>query len=415
MIIAVVRENFPGEKRVALIPASLAPLRKIDAQILVETGAGVAAGFPDAHYEAAGARIVSSRAEAFAQSDVVFQVRCLGANPEAGKVDLDLVKSGQIVIGGCDPLGNPAAIQEMAAKEATLFALELIPRITRAQSMDILSSQATISGYRAVLTAAVELPKIFPLLMTAAGTLSPAKVFVIGAGVAGLQAIATAKRLGAVVLGYDVRKEAQEQIESLGGKAVDFQLESSGAQDKGGYAKDLGEDFYQKQREFMAETVRECDVVITTAAIPGKKSPLLVTAEAVAGMRPGSVVVDLAAERGGNVEPSQPDARVEQNGVLILGPTNLPAEVPQHASQMFSANITKFLLNMVKKGEKELTIDPDDEIVAATMVARDGDVVSNRIRDLLGLHPLSPPEPPTPNDKIPLDDEQTPPAEGNAS
>ncbi|MCC9609709.1 NAD(P) transhydrogenase subunit alpha [Blastopirellula sp. JC732] len=413
MIIAVVRENFPGEKRVALIPASLVPLRKIDAEIVVETGAGVAAGFPDADYEAAGAKIVPSRADAFAQADVVLQVRSLGSNPVAGRVDLDLVKPGQILIGGCDPLGNPAAIQEMAAKGATQFALELIPRITRAQSMDILSSQATITGYRAVLIAATELHKIFPLMMTAAGTLSPAKVFVIGAGVAGLQAIATAKRLGAVVLGYDVRKEAQEQIESLGAKAVDFQLESGGAQDKGGYAKDLGEEFYKKQREFMANTVRECDVVITTAAIPGKKSPLLVNTAAVNGMRPGSIVVDLAAERGGNVEPSEADVRVDHNGVLILGPTNLPAEVPQHASQMFSGNITKFLLNLVKKGEKELTIDPEkDEIVAGTLVARGGDVVSNRIREMLGMPPIVPPEP---NDKIPLEDEPTPPAEGNAS
>ncbi|EAQ78454.1 NAD(P) transhydrogenase subunit alpha [Blastopirellula marina] len=414
MIIAVVRENFPGEQRVALIPASLAPLQKAGAEIIVETGAGVAAGFLDADYEAAGAKIVSSRADAFAQSDIVFQVRCLGANPEAGRDDLELVKPGQILVGGCDPLGNPAAIAEMAGKQTTQFALELIPRITRAQSMDILSSQATISGYRAVLIAAIELPKIFPMLMTAAGTLKPAKVFVIGAGVAGLQAIATAKRLGAVVLGYDVRKEAQEQIESLGGKAVDFHLESSGAQDKGGYAKDLGEDFYKKQREFMADTVRECDVVITTAAIPGKKSPLLVTTDAVNGMRPGSVLVDLAAERGGNIEPSQPDTRIEHNGVLILGPTNLAAEVPQHASQMFSSNITKFLLNMVK--EKELAIDPADEIIASTMVARDGEVVHNRIREMLGLAAIEPPQPPAENDKIPLDDDQpAPPSEGNAT
>ncbi|MFI4876086.1 MAG: Re/Si-specific NAD(P)(+) transhydrogenase subunit alpha [Blastopirellula sp. JB062] len=413
MKIAVVRENFPGEKRVALIPASIASLQKAGAEIVVETSAGEEAGFPDAEYESAGAKIVASRAEAFAQAEIIFQVRSLGANPEAGRGDLDLIQPHHILIGGCDPLGNPEAIKELAGKQATQFALEMIPRITRAQSMDILSSQATIAGYRAAITAAIELPKIYPLLMTAAGTLSPAKVFVIGAGVAGLQAVATAKRLGAVVLGYDVRKEAQEQIESLGGKAVDFQLESSQSQDKGGYAKDLGEDFYQKQREFMAETVRECDVVITTAAIPGKKSPLLVTSAAVDGMRPGSVLIDLAAERGGNVEPSEPDSRVERNGVLILGPTNLPSEIPQHASQMFSSNITKFLLNMVK--EKELKIDLNDEIVSGTLVARDGEVVHSRIREMLGLPELNPPAASDENEKIPLDDDPASSSEGNAT
>ncbi len=391
MIVAVVRENFPGEKRVALVPASVPNLIKAGATILIERDAGTAAGFPDHQYVEKGAQLIESRQEAFEKADVIFQVRSYGANPEAGKSDLDYVKPGQIVIGMADPLGNLPAIQEVASKQAKLFALELIPRITRAQSMDVLSSQATIAGYRAVLLAGIYLPKMFPMLMTAAGTLSPARVFVIGAGVAGLQAIATAKRLGAVVTAYDVRPEAKEQIESLGAKCAQLQLEAEGSQDKGGYAKDLGEEFYTKQREFMGEICSESDVVITTAAIPGRKSPLLVTADGIRQMAPGSVAIDLAAERGGNIELSEPDQTVEHDGITILGPTNLASEIPNHASQMFSHNCTKFLLNMVK--EKQLHLNMDDEIISGTIATSDGEVVNSRLREMLELPPLSSPPP----------------------
>ena len=389
MIVAVLRENFPGEQRVALVPGSVPNLTKAGATVLIEKGAGTAAGFPDQQYVEKGAELIESRQEAFEKADVIFQVRAYGANPEAGKADLDLMKPGQIVIGMADPLGNLAAIQEVAARQAKLFALEMIPRITRAQSMDVLSSQATIAGYRAVLLAAIHLPKMYPMLMTAAGTLSPARVFVIGAGVAGLQAIATAKRLGAVVTAYDVRPEAKEQIESLGAKCAQLQLEAEGAQDKGGYAKDLGEEFYTKQREFMGEICSESDVVITTAAIPGRKSPLLVTTDGIKRMAPGSVAIDLAAERGGNIEPSEADQTVHLDGITILGPTNLATEIPNHASHMFSHNITKFLLNMVK--EKQLNVNMDDEIVSGTIATSDGQVVNGRLREMLELPPLSPP------------------------
>ncbi|MFN3148963.1 NAD(P) transhydrogenase subunit alpha [Bremerella sp.] len=391
MIVAVLRENFPGEQRVALVPGSVPNLTKAGATVLIEKGAGTAAGFPDQQYVDKGAELIDSRQEAFEKADVIFQVRSYGANPEAGKADLDYMKSGQLVIGMADPLGNLPAIQEVASRQAKLFALEMIPRITRAQSMDVLSSQATIAGYRAVLLAAIHLPKMYPMLMTAAGTLSPARVFVIGAGVAGLQAIATAKRLGAVVTAYDVRPEAKEQIESLGAKCAQLQLEAEGTQDKGGYAKDLGEEFYRKQREFMGEICSESDVVITTAAIPGRKSPLLVTTDGIKRMAPGSVAIDLAAERGGNIEPSEPDQTVHLDGITILGPTNLATEIPNHASQMFSHNITKFLLNMVK--DKQLNVNMEDEIVAGTIATSDGEVVSSRLREMLELPPLSPPEP----------------------
>lgn len=270
--------------------------------------------------------------------------------------------------------------------------------------MDVLSSMATIAGYRAVLLAAIELPKIFPMLMTAAGTLTPARVFIVGVGVAGLQAIATAKRLGGVVRAYDVRPACREQVESLGGKFVELALEAGDAQDKGGYAKAMGEEFYRKQRELMASVVAESDVVITTAAIPGKQSPLLITADAVKGMSPGGVIVDLATERGGNCELSKADTRVVEHGVTILGPTNLPSEIPNHASQMYSNNVTKFLLNLIKDGKVALNLE--DEIIRETLVAHDGQLVNARMRDILGLEPSPEPEPePEPNVEITLTSE----------
>lgn len=390
MKIAVLKETYPGERRVALVPANVPTLAKAGGQVWVEAGAGTAAGFPDSQYIEKGARIEPDRASLFA-ADLLLQVRTLGANPQAGLADLPQLRTGQLLIGAADPLGNPQAAQQLAATGVTLFALELIPRITRAQSMDILSSQATIAGYRAVLLAATELPKMFPMMMTAAGTLSAARVFVIGAGVAGLQAIASSRKLGGVVSAYDVRPACREQVESLGAKFVEVTLETGASEDKGGYAKAMDEDFYRRQRELMASVVRQSDVVVTTAAIPGKKSPLLITADAVAAMQPGSVIVDLAAERGGNCELTQADRRVVAHGVTILGPTNLPAEVPHHASQMFANNVTKFLLNMIKKGELE--INTGDEIVRETLVTRDREIVLPRIRELLGLQPHSPPQP----------------------
>ena len=382
MKVAVLKETFPGERRVALIPANISQLAKAGCEVLLETQAGAAAGFRDSQYQDKGAAIVADREQAF-HADIVLQVRSYGANQKSGRDDLARLRRDQIVIGMFDPLGSPQAAREMAATGATALALELIPRITRAQSMDVLSSMATIAGYRAVLLAAVELPKMFPMLMTAAGTLTAAKVFVIGAGVAGLQALSAARRLGAVVQAWDVRPDCREQVESLGGKFVDLKLATSDAQDQGGYAKDLGEDFYRRQREAMAKVIALCDVVITTAAIPGKPSPLLITKEAVSGMQSGSVIVDLAAERGGNCELSQADQRVVQHGVTILGPTNLPSEIPNHASQMYSNNITKFLLNIVKQGVVQL--DLEDEIIRSTLVTRQGEVVHPRLREQLGL------------------------------
>lgn len=385
MQVAVLQETFPGERRVALVPGDVPKLNKAGIEVVLESGAGAAAGHPDAAYLAKGAQIAETRASALT-ANVIVQVRALGAARHASASRLEPLRSGQYLLAMCDPLGEPREIAAFAESGASLFALELIPRTTRAQSMDVLSSMATLAGYRAVLLAALELPKIFPLLMTAAGTLTSAKAFVIGAGVAGLQAIATARRLGAVVRAYDVRPACREQVESLGGKFVELPLETSGAEGQGGYAQAQGEEFYRRQRELMAQVVAESDVVITTAAIPGKPSPRLITAEAVAGMQPGSVIVDLAAERGGNCELSRPDERVVAHDVTILGPTNLPGEVPRDASQMFSANATAFLVNLIKKGQ--LVLNCDDPIIRETLAAHEGQVVHTRLRELLGLSKL---------------------------
>jgi len=373
MKIGVPVEQFPGERRVALVPASIAPLKKAGLAVIVERGAGERAGFPDAAYLDKGAEIAASRAEVFA-ADVVLQVR-VG--------DLALMRKGQLVIGMADPLGSPETVRDIASSGVTAFALELIPRITRAQSMDVLSSMATIAGYKAVLLAAETLPRMFPLLTTAAGTITPAHVFIVGVGVAGLQAIATARKLGAVVEAYDVRPAVKEQVQSVGAKFVELPLETGQAEDKGGYAKAQDEAFYQRQREMMARVVASNDVVITTAVVPGKKAPVLVTADMVRGMAPGSVVVDLAAERGGNCELTRADQVVIEKGVTILGPTNLPSTVPYHASQMYAKNITTFLLHLVKDGA--VALDPNDEISRDTLIARDGEVVNVRVRQALGM------------------------------
>lgn len=387
MKIAVVRETYPGERRVALVPTNVPHLTKLGATVLVETGAGEASGFSDAQYVEKGATLATDRSQAFS-ADVVLQIRALGANRAAGAADLPLMRPGQTVVATCDPLGEPESVRQLAQAGVTLFALEMVPRITRAQSMDVLSSMATIAGYRAVLVAAVELPKIFPLMMTAAGTITAARVFVIGAGVAGLQAIATARRLGGVIHAYDVRPAVREQVESVGARFVELALETQQAEDRGGYAKELGESFYQQQRELMGRYVAESDVVITTAAIPGKPSPRLITAEAVRSMRPGSVIVDLAAERGGNCELTRANERVLENGVIILGPTNLPSEAAHHASQMFSSNVVNVLRHLIR--EETLRLDFQDEITRESVVAHAGDVTNERIRSLLGMPPAAP-------------------------
>ena len=386
MIVGVPRDTLPGERRVALTPSVIAPLDRAGVKVHVETGAGTEAGYPDEAYEKSGAVIVADRAKLFAEADVIAQVNTYGTNPEAGRADLEQLREGQVVIGMADPLGATERLQEMAGRKVKVFGLELIPRITRAQSMDVLSSMATVAGYQAVLLAATKLPRFFPMFMTAAGTVQAAKVFVIGAGVAGLQAIATAKRLGASVRAYDVRPVVKDQVQSVGGQFVELELETQDSEDKGGYAKEQGEDFLRRQRELMAKEVAGSDVVITTAAIPGRKSPVLITADAARGMPPGSVIVDLAAERGGNCELTQGGEEVVDSGVTILGPLNLPSTLPYHASQMYAKNLSTFLLHLVEDGQ--IKLDMADQITADTLISKDGDVVHARLRDILGLEPL---------------------------
>jgi NAD(P) transhydrogenase subunit alpha len=375
MRLGIPKETWPGETRVAVIPAAVPPLVKAGLEVVVEPGAGVAAGFTDDAYTSHGATLVS-RADLFRTSDVVLQVRAVPA-------DLSLLRSGQGVIGFADPLGAPDAIRALAGTGASLFSMELMPRITRAQSMDALSSMATIAGYKGVLLAANALPRMFPMLMTAAGTISPARVFIVGAGVAGLQAISTARRLGAKVEAYDVRPAVKEQVQSLGAKFVELALDAADSEDKGGYAKAQDEAFYRRQREMMLKVVAAHDVVITTALIPGKRAPILLTKEMVEAMPPGSVVVDLAAERGGNCEVTQPDQVVVHHGVTVIGPSNPPALVPYHASQMYSKNITTFLAHLLGKdgaSKAALAINPDDEITRETLLTRGGSVVHARLQ-----------------------------------
>ena len=353
--------------------------------VLIEPSAGLDAGYTDDQYTARGARL-ASRQEIFEQSSILLQFRSVGANPERGRGDVASMRSGQILIGLGEPLTAKREMSDLAKAGVSFFALELIPRITRAQSMDVLSSLATVSGYECVLLAASALPKMFPMLMTAAGTITPARVFVLGAGVAGLQAIATSKRLGAVVSAYDVRSAVKDQIVSVGAKFVTLDVEGA-AEDKGGYAKAMDEAFYKRQRELMLEVIREHDVVITTAAVPGKRAPILVTAAMVEAMAPGSVIVDLAAVRGGNCELTKPGETVVHQGVTILGPTNFPAMAAYHSSQMFSANVATFLKHLA--GHLPLTAGPADEIVRDTLVTHGGEVVHARVREALGLPALA--------------------------
>jgi len=386
MIVGVPKESYPGERRVALVPAVMPALKKAGLDVLVQAGAGQPAGYLDAEYVEKGAKLAASRAEVFATADIVAQFLCYGANDKNGSEDLPLMRPGQTILGFLRPLGSLETVQAIAQRGVTSFSVELMPRITRAQSMDALSSMATICGYKAVILAADTLPRMFPMLTTAAGTIAPARVLIIGAGVAGLQAIATARRLGAVASAYDMRPAAKEQVQSLGGRFVELAIEAKDAQDAGGYARAQDESFYKKQQELLGKTVAESDVVITAAVIPGKKSPILVTAEMVQRMSPGSVIVDLAAERGGNCELTKPDETIVVHGVTIRGEFNLAEAVPYHASQMYARNVSAFLQHLTKDGQ--LRLDLKDEIVRETMLTQGGEVVNARVREFFSLPAL---------------------------
>ncbi|MCG9754799.1 Re/Si-specific NAD(P)(+) transhydrogenase subunit alpha [Shewanella insulae] len=383
MKLGLPKESHADEKRVALIPANVTRLIKKNLQILVESGAGVAAGFSDQAYQEAGA-VIANRDEVLG-ADIITLVNLKGEQFEEIKAK---ATPQQLFIGMMDPLAQPENATALADTGTSTLALELVPRITRAQSMDILSSMATIAGYKAVLLAAHEAPRMFPMMMTAAGTLKPARAFIMGVGVAGLQACATAKRLGAVVEAYDIRPAAREQILSVGAKPVELDLETENTETKGGYATEQSDDFLKRQQQAMANVLAQQDIVITTAAIPGRKAPVLITKEMVDAMKPGTVIVDLAAETGGNCELTELDQTVVHNGVTILGPSNVPGSAATHASQMYGTNIEN-LLKLIVDDEGQLNLDFDDEIVRDTVVTHQGEVVNARLRDLLSLPPLA--------------------------
>jgi NAD(P) transhydrogenase subunit alpha len=388
VIVGVPQESYPGERRVALVPVVIPNLAKAGIEVIVETGAGEQAGYPDSAYTEKGAKIVPDRAALFSAADIVTQVLCYGSNDVTGKADLPLMRRGQTLIGFLRPFGSGEIVQQLAAAGVTSFSVELMPRTTRAQSMDALSSMATICGYKAVLLAAETSLRIFPMMTTAAGTITPARVFVIGAGVAGLQAISTARRLGAVASAYDMRPAAKEQVQSLGGRFVELPIEAQNAQDARGYGTAQDETFYARQRELLTRVVAESDVVITAAVIPGKKSPVLITADMVKGMAPGSVIVDLASERGGNCELTRTGETVKEHGVIIIGAINLASSVPYHASQMYARNLTTFLLYLVKEGKLQLNLQ--DEIIRETMITSGGEVVNARVRDFFKMPAMAP-------------------------
>ncbi len=377
MIVAVPKEITPGERRVALVPDAVKALASDAIQIVVEAGAGVEAGFADADYEAVGATLESDALALYSRADVVLKVQppCERAD---GSHEADSIQSGKVLIGFMKPLDLPELAKRLADRQVTSFSIELMPRITRAQSMDALSSQSTIAGYRAVLLGAAALPKIFPMLVTAAGTIQPARVLVIGAGVAGLQAIATARRLGAVVEAYDTRAAVKEQIESLGARFVELDLDTGDSEDKGGYAKAQTEEFYERQREQLGKRIAASDVVITTALVPGQPAPFLINEAAVEAMRAGSVIVDLAAEKGGNCKLITPDETTVVHGVTLIGSTNLPSEIPANASQMYAKNLTTFMKHLAPEGE--LVLDLEDEITSGAMLTHAGQIVNEAVR-----------------------------------
>jgi H+-translocating NAD(P) transhydrogenase subunit alpha len=368
VILGVPKETVGGERRVALVPDLVPPLANKGLEVVVEPGAGEAAGFPDAAYAEKGARIQ----EGALAADVVLKVQA----PNGAQAER--MKEGATYIGFLQPYANTDGIKALAARQVTSFAMELMPRITRAQPMDALSAMSTVAGYKAVLLAAERLPRVFPLLMTAAGTLTPAHVFVIGAGVAGLQAIGTARRLGAVVEAFDTRPVVKEQVESLGARFVALPLETRDAEDRGGYAKAQSDDFYERQQQLMLKAVANADVVITTALVPGQRAPVLITEEMVGAMRPGSVIVDLAAEQGGNCALTEPGREVVRHGVLLLGPLNLPSSVPFHASQMYARTVTSYLGHLLKDGRIQL--DLEDELTRGPLVTHGGQVVHDVVK-----------------------------------
>jgi NAD(P) transhydrogenase subunit alpha len=374
MVIGVPREVRPGENRVALSPDAVSRLVKSGVQVQIQTGAGEGAFFTDDSYKAAGAEIAKDAAALYQSADLVAKVARL--TPD----EITLLKPGTVVIAFFAPLGDPECVQTLAKSGITAMSMDAIPRITRAQAMDALSSQSNIAGYKAVLLAASALPKFFPMLTTAAGTVPPAKTLILGAGVAGLQAIATARRLGAVVSAYDTRAAVKEQVQSLGAKFLEIDV-GENAEGAGGYAKELSQEAIAKQREFMAKHIGASDVVITTALVPGRKAPLLVTEEAVKGMSPGSVIIDLAAEAGGNCELTVADQTVQRHGVTIIGTTNLPATVPQHASQLYARNVSALLEILIKDGK--LNLDMGDEIIRDTCLTHDGKIVHKPTLDTL--------------------------------
>jgi len=388
VIVGVPKESYPGERRVALVPVVVPNLAKAGLEVIVESGAGVEAGYTDAAYVEKGAKIVPDRAAVFSQADIVVQVLAYGSNDVTGKADLPLMRRGQALIGFLRPFGSQEVVEQIAKAGVTSYSIEFMPRTTRAQSMDALSSMATCCGYKAVLLAAETSPRIFPMMTTAAGTVTPARVFVIGAGVAGLQAISTARRLGAVASAYDMRPAAKEQVQSLGGRFVELPIEAKDAQDARGYGTAQDETFYARQRELLTKVVGESDIAITAAVIPGKKSPVLITADMVKGMAPGSVIVDLAAERGGNCELTQTGKVVVVQGVTIIGTINLASTVPYHASQMYARNVTNYLLYMVKDGKLQQNMQ--DEIIRETMITNAGEVVNARVRDFFKMTALAP-------------------------
>jgi H+-translocating NAD(P) transhydrogenase subunit alpha len=383
VIIGVPRESYPGERRVALVPTVIPNLVKAGFEVVIEAGAGYQAGYPDSQYVEKGAKTAADRADVFRSADIVVQVLCYGSNDVSGKADLPLLRRNQILIGFLRPFGSAEVIQQIAATGVSSFSVELVPRTTRAQSMDALSSMGTICGYKAVLMAADSLPRIFPMLTTAAGTITPARVFVIGAGVAGLQAIATARRLGAVASAYDLRPAAKEQVQSLGGRFIELPIEAKDAEDARGYARPQDEKFYDRQRELLGRVVADSDVVITAAVIPGKKSPVLVTKEMVQRMAPGSVIFDLAGERGGNCELTRTGQTVIEHGVTIIGAINLASGVPYHASHMYARNISAFLLHLVRDGKLQRNLE--DEIIRETLVTHGGEVVNERVREFFAM------------------------------
>jgi NAD(P) transhydrogenase subunit alpha len=380
VIIGIPCEVVPGERRVALVPAAVKTLVDQELEVVVQSGAGVSAGFPDAEYEEAGARLAPEAGQVFSGADIVLKVQPPSALP-SGEHEVDLMTEGASLICLLKPLDNLELAERMAKRGISAFAMEMMPRITRAQSMDALSSQSTIAGYEAVLLAAVTLPRIFPMMVTAAGTLQPSKVLVIGAGVADLQALGTAKRLGAITLSYDTRPVVREQVESVGARFIELDLSTGDAEDAGGYATAQTEEFYERQREQLGKHVAISDVVITTALVPGQQAPLLIPEEAVKAMRPGSVIVDLAAEKGGNCACTVPDEQVVVHGVTMIGHTNLPSFAPAHASQMYAKNLTTFLDHLIDEGK--LTLDLEDEITSGTLLTHEGKVTNERVQGLI--------------------------------